>query len=328
MRTKLQPYLLVLILFVSFGIKAQQTEHEYIVKTNYLLYLPQGYDDDTTKLWPLMVHLHGVGETGHDFNKHKGHGIPRLIEDGKQFPFIILSPQAPTRGWRAEFVMPILKEVQKKLRIDEDRIYLEGLSMGGFGTWSIGQSFPLKFAALIPICGGGETYRAWTLENMPIWCFHGAKDGDVDISYSQNMVDSVRVYNKNIKYTVYPEGGHDAWSETYANDEVFEWMLQQRRIKYEEVAISDKKLTSFEGIYYNAEMEDTIQIKKDTIPNALIINRMSNSDWSYTVKSVGENKFMNSFDNFYFHTFIYKDKQVNEMLETTSYSRRLWRRID
>lgn len=103
-------------------------------------------------------------------------GTPRKIADGHKYPFIVVSPQSPERGWRSDFIQKLLIDLQKRYRIDVDRTYLTGLSMGGFGTWRTAQSYPKLFAAIIPICGGGDRYNVWSLENMPIWCFHGAKD--------------------------------------------------------------------------------------------------------------------------------------------------------
>lgn len=232
--------------------QAQQTSHKIILdQMNYLLYLPEGYQSDTTKSWPMMVFLHGVGECGDDVERVKLLGPPRKIDDGHKYPFIVVSPQSPERGWRPDFVQRLVLDLQKKYRVDKERTYLTGLSMGGFGTWRTAQAYPELFAAIVPICGGGDTYNVWSLENTPIWCFHGAKDDNVSITYSQMMIDSLKQYdNPNVKFTIYPEAGHDSWTETYNNEAVYSWMLSHKRFKYKEEPITTEQLNQYTGTFF------------------------------------------------------------------------------
>lgn len=246
--------------FVSLCVNAQQTSHKHVIEMNYLMYLPQGYEADTIKTWPLMVFLHGAGETGTDVEKIKLHGPPKLIEEGHQFPFIIASLQTPTYGWKAENVMDLLMNLLKSYRVDNERIYLTGLSMGGYGTWDIAQKYPEMFAAIIPICGGGDTSAIWTLRYTPVWCFHGAKDDVVPIYRSEEMVDALKGYNENVKFTVYPEAGHDSWTETYNNNEIYNWLLSHRRFRYEQIQIEDDILKEYAGTYVS-DKNDTISFK-------------------------------------------------------------------
>src|SRR5437868_3893266 len=142
------PFLKKLLLVTTFTVslifpKAQQTAEKYVQITQYLLYLPDGYATDTAKRWPLMIFLHGSGEAGTDLNKVKAWGPPKLIEAGKKFPFIIVSPQAPPNtGWAVEVLRAMLNDLKQKYRVDNDRVYLTGLSMGGFGTWNYSEKFP------------------------------------------------------------------------------------------------------------------------------------------------------------------------------------------
>jgi predicted peptidase len=117
----------------------------------------------------------------------------------------------------------------KKYKVDKDRIYVSGLSMGGFGTWSLAAYTPDRFAAIAPICGGGEPFRTRRLTGLPVWVFHGAKDKAVPLERSQEMVDALKKRGGSVKLTIYPEAGHDSWSETYDNPDFYEWLLQQRR---------------------------------------------------------------------------------------------------
>ena len=135
----------------------QQFEKEITVKAKlkYLLFLPAGYEP-SGKAWPLLLFLHGAGESGDDLAKVKLHGPPKLIENKtRDFPCIVVSPQSPGRGWNADILAGLLDDLAAKYRVDKDRVYLTGLSMGGFGSWSLAAAYPDRFAAIAPICGGG-----------------------------------------------------------------------------------------------------------------------------------------------------------------------------
>jgi predicted peptidase len=198
------------------------------VGLDYLLYLPEGYEDSDDS-YPLMLFLHGAGESGDDLEKVKMHGPPKLIEAGRDFPFIVVSPQSPGRGWNPETLSALLDEVIASHRVDEDRVYLTGLSMGGFGTWALASADPGRFAAIAPICGGGDPRTADRIKDLPIWVFHGAKDNVVPLSSSERMVDALKELGSEVEFTVYPEAGHDSWTMTYENPELFEWFLSHSR---------------------------------------------------------------------------------------------------
>jgi predicted peptidase len=202
-----------------------------VVEAQYLLYLPQDYGKDPNRRWPLLMFLHGAGESGNDLEKVKVHGPPKLIAQGKQFPFIVVSPQCPSvqEWWNRDTLNAILDEVIATHRVDEDRVYLTGLSMGGYGTWELASRFPHRFAAIAPICGGGLPRFAPRLKNMGVWVFHGAKDTVVKLEESEEMVNALKAAGVDVKFTVYPEAGHDSWTETYNNPELYEWFLQHRR---------------------------------------------------------------------------------------------------
>lgn len=201
-----------------------------VLHMNYLIYLPDGYAESKEK-FPAIFFLHGMGERGNDLEKIKVHGPPLIVEQKKDFPFIVISPQCPLSetGWDTEVLINLLDDVVSKYKIDEDRIYLTGLSMGGFGTWALAIKYPERFAAIAPVCGGGTAYMAGQLKNVPVWVFHGAKDKTVPIRYSQDMVDALKKHGADVKFTVYPEAGHDSWTETYDNPELYEWFLKHKR---------------------------------------------------------------------------------------------------
>ena len=128
-----------------------------------------------------------------------------------------------------EHIMALIDETVENYSIDQNRVYLTGLSMGGYGTWTIASSYPQRFAAIAPVCGGGQPYLARSLKNIPVWAFHGAMDSVVPLQQSQMMVDAVNRAGGNAKLTVYPEADHDSWTATYNNDELYEWLLSHSK---------------------------------------------------------------------------------------------------
>lgn len=194
------------------------------LSANYLLYLPEYYTED--KQWPLVLFLHGAGERGSDIEKVKAHGIPKLISEGKEFPFIAVSPQCPDNTfWNVDLLSALLDEIESRYKVDKKRIYLTGLSMGGHGTWSLAIQEPNRFAAIAPVCGWSNPATACRLKDIPIWVFHGAKDFIVPVSSSEQMVEKLKTCETDVKLTIYPEAGHDSWTETYNNDELYTWLL-------------------------------------------------------------------------------------------------------
>jgi predicted peptidase len=218
-----------------------ETQLTLPVHLNYLLYLPKDYGEDKAKKWPAILFLHGAGERGDDLALLKKHGIPKLVEERSDFPFVTLSPQCPLNTWWvAESLMAgldaLLNDAVAQLAIDPNRIYLTGLSMGGMGCWQLAAQYPDRFAALVPICGPcpwgfGFPQRAAVLRHLPIWVFHGAKDMVVPLADSESIVKVLQAAGGNVRFTIYPDTEHDAWSETYDNPELYEWMLQHTRCK-------------------------------------------------------------------------------------------------
>ena len=164
----------------------------------YLLYLPKDYAAKSGERWPLMLFLHGAGERGTDVRRAGIHGPMSLVKKGTNFPFIIVAPQCPeNQRWEPEALLQLLDHVTAKLPVDTNRVYVTGLSMGGYGTWSLGLKFPERFAAIAPICGGGNIIdmvlagpeHETALRALPIWAFHGAKDSVVPLVESEPAAD-------------------------------------------------------------------------------------------------------------------------------------------
>jgi predicted peptidase len=203
-----------------------------------MLFTPEDYTADGRR-WPLLLFLHGLGECSlDDLNRVKIHGPAKLVETRPDFPFVVLTPQCPPpkgqmkdvpTAWKPEPLIRLVDHVIENLNVDPTRVYATGLSMGGYGTWRVVAAYPERFAAAVPICGGGEPdTMACSLRRVPIWAFHGAKDPTVPLARSQEIVDAVRCAGGDVRFTVYPDIEHNSWAPTYDNDQVYDWLLSHR----------------------------------------------------------------------------------------------------
>ena len=186
----------------------------------YLLYLPPGYGEGSKLKWPLIMYLHGIGERGDKLSLLMKHGIPKVVENHHDLPFIAVSPQCPDDTFwfeHYERLMALLDQMIEMYDVDVNRMYLTGNSTGGYGTWGLAIQDPDRFAAIAPICGGGNPEQVCTLKDVPVWAFHGEKDDRVDLAESQKMVDELKAFGGNVRLTVYPNVGHDSWTQTYDN---------------------------------------------------------------------------------------------------------------
>jgi len=205
-----------------------ETQITKTVRLNYLLFLPSAYDASGGAKYPLILFLHGAGERGSDVEKIKVHGIPKVAVLQPDFPFIAVSPQCPQNSWwtaEVDALTALLDDVVARYRVDTNRVYLTGLSMGGFGTWALATEHPERFAAIAPICGGGDPSKVDRIKDIPAWVFHGAKDEVVKPEQSETMVKALQALGADVRYTVYAEAGHDSWTEAYDNPELYTWFL-------------------------------------------------------------------------------------------------------
>lgn len=220
------------------GMQVPKRFKKEVTKTHemdYLLYLPEDYYKSEKK-WPLILFLHGKGQRGTDLEKIKEHGLPKLIEQGEDFQFVIVSPQCSQWRWhpdKLDGLIALLDRIESEYNIDTDRVYLTGLSMGGYGSWALVYQYPHRFAAVAPVCGGIDPVHADKFKDVPVWAFHGAKDDVVPLSRSAEIVEAINKQGGEAKLTVYPEAGHDCWTVTYENPQLYEWFLEHR--------ISDRK---------------------------------------------------------------------------------------
>jgi len=215
------------------------SELERPLESNYLLFLPSAYGEGTERSWPLILHLHGGGGRGTDPERMRPYPLVQRLDEEPDFPFVVVTPQCPPgRGgpmgdlWteHADLVLAILDQVVASHRIDEDRVYLVGHSMGGYGTWYLGHLAPERFAAIVPIAGPGVSW--WTgriaKARVPVWVFHGELDDAVPVAESERMVAALRGMGGDVRFTKYPEVGH-VLREPFEGDELFDWLLAQRR---------------------------------------------------------------------------------------------------
>ncbi len=199
------------------------------VAGRYQLFLPHNYNSTSDRL-PLILFLHGGGERGQDIEKVKVHGPLKVAAQRSDFPFIVVAPQADSNMiWSTARLDAVLDDVQERYRVDPDRIYLTGLSMGGYGAWHLAMEFPRRFAALAPISGGATPSGMCALRDLPIWVFHGAKDDVITPDRSEELDERLKRCNANVRFTLYPDAGHDAWTRTYETPELYDWFLQHRR---------------------------------------------------------------------------------------------------
>jgi predicted peptidase len=204
----------------------------------YVVFVPKGYDG--TKEYPIILFLHGAGETKQPNAKKDGKkpvevGIgPAIKKREKDFPFIVVIPRAEGFGWGADTAnarraLAMLDAVEKEYKTDPKRQYLTGLSMGGFGTWSIAAAHPQRWAAIVPVCGGGNPKDAEKIKDIPTWAFHGDADTAVPVRRSRDMVEALKKAGGTPKYTEYPKVGHNSWDRAYGTDDLYKWMLEQKK---------------------------------------------------------------------------------------------------
>jgi predicted peptidase len=208
------------------------------IRLKYLLFQPSLELADSSERWPLIIFLHGSGERGSILSKVAAHGPPHLVKKQPQFPFLVASPLCPKGSfWSKEVLLPFLVHLLALYPVDRERVYLTGLSMGGYGVWELALAAPERFAAVAPVCGGGtllplllaDRGTARAFKTLGVWAFHGAKDPVVQLEESERMVHAFRHLGNDAKLTIYPDAGHDSWTETYDNPALYSWFLKHRR---------------------------------------------------------------------------------------------------
>jgi predicted peptidase len=222
-------FIFIISFMLVFVLQAMAQQIEYRSSHyNYLLYLPEHSAPENG--FPLLIFLHGRGETGDNLNLVKKHGPPSFLDDTMDFPFMVVSPQCPEgKEWKPKKLRRLLEEIKSRSTVDPNRIYLTGLSMGGTGVWRFALRYPEIFAAMAPICGKIETKKACSLKDLPVWVFHGALDKVYPHTYSDEFVEALEACGGDVQYTLYPEVDHFAWVPAYKDPDLFKWFLMQRK---------------------------------------------------------------------------------------------------
>jgi len=243
---------LILILFLAAFVVAQKREDVLVAKVYkgtqgrtmpYRLYVPENYDKQ--KRYPLVLYLHGGGGRGDDNHKQieggNGYLVDLLVSRSTQTknPSIVVVPQSPGEGWvRSDsttptsylsLVLDLIRDLESSYRIDVNRRYVLGQSMGGFGTFTIITMQPNMFAAAVPLCGGGDESKAAQIAQIPIWAFHGELDQAVKVERSRNMIAALTKAGGKPKYTEYKGEEHTIWTRVVMEPELLPWMFSQKR---------------------------------------------------------------------------------------------------
>lgn len=219
---------LIFCFSVSFATqKAEAVTSLKKAKYHYFLSVPDDYGKDPNKKWPVIFYLHGRHASGKNIQSVKRYGLPYYLSKGKKMDFIVIAPQCPWgKNWASEdWFNPVYDEIAAKYAVDDSRIYLIGMSMGGFGTWEIANRMPDRFAAISPMCGGANPKWAEKLSKIPTWVFHGTADRQIPISRSEVMVKALEKLKADIRFTRLKNQGHDI-SKQFDNDELYSWLLK------------------------------------------------------------------------------------------------------
>lgn len=216
------------------GVQLIDSEMKTVVSEtlSYYLYYPEDYHSKEKEKFPLLLFLHGGGESGDSLKTLKSNGPPKMIAEGEQFPFLILAPQNPykKKWWNTRAVAQLLDTIVANNRVDQNRIYLTGLSRGGGAAWEMVVQYPNKFAAMAVVCGMTPVpYASWISREMPIWVFHGDKDKSIPISESQEMVKRLKNMGYDVKFTIYEGVGHNSWAQAYSTEELYSWFVRQKK---------------------------------------------------------------------------------------------------
>jgi len=193
----------------------------------YIAYIPQEYYKHEI-LFPLLIFLHGTPQRGDDFTKLKNVALPKLLEQELiTLPMIVTAPLCPqNESWDSDLLFSLLKNLKNKYRVDPRRIYLTGFSMGGFGSLKFAKDYPELIAAMAPVCSGGSKFIASFIKDIPTWFFHGKKDKIIDFEKTKVLVDELKTYGSDVKFTEYEDLGHDIWERTYKNIKLYDWFLK------------------------------------------------------------------------------------------------------
>src|SRR5579862_7999920 len=233
---------------VSFAQSSRFSMEKFISGNDTLFYRQLFPDADTMRKYPLVIFLHGSGERGHDNEAQLKWGVMNFATDQNMVlhPALVIAPQCPDRmSWSnfsrndmklqsipskpMELLIELIHKLVKTMPVDSDRIYITGLSMGGYGTYDAIERYPNLFAAAVPVCGGGDASKAASIAHLPIWIFQGSEDPAVNPKYALDMLEALTKAGAHPGFTQYPETGHFSWLGAYGDAMMMEWLFRQHR---------------------------------------------------------------------------------------------------
>lgn len=217
------------LLVISFISNPQNTLKAITHKTDYPFWIHLPAKDVMDKKAPILLFLHGKSLSGTDLNKVKRYGVLRAIEKGKEIPAIVIAPQLASCPWNPEKLMSLVEYVQTHYNADPSRLYVCGMSLGGYGTFDFAGKYPNKVTAAVAICGGGNIKDACRLGTVPLWVLHGDKDNIVRLSESQKMVTAIKNCkpDANLTFTVVKDGTHGSVENYFRQNEIYDWMFSK-----------------------------------------------------------------------------------------------------
>ncbi len=199
----------------------------------YLVHLPDGYEagGQAATRWPLLVYLPGMFASGREKARPIRGGPPTEIEDGRDLPMIVLTPMTPTflERWSPDLVVALIDHAIRAWHVDPARVYLTGVSIGGCGVWDVAQAYPERIAAAVPVAAWGSPRGIDRMVDVPVWAFHGGLDFVVPCALHARMVRAHRAAGGHARWTVLPGGFHWIWDDVYARDDLYRWLLAQRK---------------------------------------------------------------------------------------------------
>ena len=219
--------------FIAFQTVIPQT-----YQLSYQIFLPGDYGVEPGRTWPLILSLHSTSARGTNPEEILKADLPATIEAGVEYPFVVVAPLCPAETWWSDYLPALdvlLKEVCDRYSVDQNRVAVTGVSMGAFGVWHLGATYPNRFSALVPISGGGAWFygfpeRARTLAAVPMWIFHGDADPIIPLREAVVLAEEHKAAGANSRLTIIPEGGHDIWKQVYRMPELINWLAEQKRI--------------------------------------------------------------------------------------------------
>lgn len=230
LKSQIMRFLFLFNFFIlSFLTTAQNQLKAITDQTDYPFWIHTPNNDLVNKKSPILLFLHGKSLSGTDLNRVRRYGVLRAIEKGKEIPAIVIAPQLASGPWNPEKLMKVVEYVQAHYNADPSRLYVCGMSLGGYGTFDFAAKYADKVTAAVAICGGGNTKDAYKLSSVPLWVLHGDRDYIVPLSESQKMVTAIKTCNPdaNVTFTIVKNGNHGSVENYFRQNEIYDWLFSK-----------------------------------------------------------------------------------------------------